>query len=933
MKLDLSQSIEAALADVETRVRIGAIRAASTMPPDYVKALLTERYEKLKESLPTEEALSIARALAYAGADASGITARLLGAKPDAVGKALEGGADEWLAFVRKQTKEAGLKGPYGLLGPMAAWKARKIIDAGNQPAADLAAIGLSKLDLWKHAAAGFKPAKDYAAILDGAFENIETQLRGGKTNAAINELIQILVMSPDPVFRFVARNTLPAFGIGAAGQLLEVVSGDSGLEPDNDVYDSLEKEMRSGERIKVSRPILAAYFASEALELFNDRETAAAVAAAAITWPGDIRLRAERIAARMSADIALPPLVWRAANHPSAARRAAATGLLSGILAKRDDLGIRHHHIDLREYDASHFQWLKSLQVPAQKQRPWMADPLASISIIGASIEATKDIAGSLNLSYATPPAGLGAIAYEGFVKRVKSLKGKSPTAGAPEPEAGDDPETEAAPAAIVRRYPDTEFPAVCRQGKTETLKVWIVAEQQQRQDPALDIPFEKGVTETQIQVFIRAPGFDADSDHQTIRIARQGPSSVAEFPLTPRDPGAQAIDVKFYHGAALLGQSRVITTISRTERRGKAERQLIDHLEGDALAVEQAAATVLYVKTLDDGHLNWRLFKPDGAIIDLGVSPQKIPQALIDQHSATQSAIIKDLLKNDMKDGEIETVLNRLSAEGYSLYKQIAPASLKPHLAELHDGDFLIIDSDADWVAWELLAETPKADLWGERFVLVRAPVLTKVSNAYVAKPGTLSEGLKDIALIIGDGIQYPKRLASRIFDRKSKLVVRPEMIKKDLGDIKNYVKGRDVVHFNCHGRSIPSYHLSYKEGPLGQLIPAMAHNLNLKWGAVVFANACSSGATDMLLAEFQSFGREFYYAGARPFIGTLGPVPEEQAVDFSRIFYKFFATEGFPAGQAMRMAREEAATKFKRPVWLFYCLYGSPQINRTW
>jgi len=70
-----------------------------------------------------------------------------------------------------------------------------------------------------------------------------------------------------------------------------------------------------------------------------------------------------------------------------------------------------------------------------------------------------------------------------------------------------------------------------------------------------------------------------------------------------------------------------------------------------------------------------------------------------------------------------------------------------------------------------------------------------------------------------------------------------------------------------------------------------------------------------------------------GARPFIGTLGPVEESEAVEFARLFYQYFADEGLPAGHAMRLARRDAERIFKAPTWLLYCLYGNAAVSRKW
>jgi hypothetical protein len=214
----------------------------------------------------------------------------------------------------------------------------------------------------------------------------------------------------------------------------------------------------------------------------------------------------------------------------------------------------------------------------------------------------------------------------------------------------------------------------------------------------------------------------------------------------------------------------------------------------------------------------------------------------------------------------------------------------------------------------------------------VSVRAPAATNPPGAGVVPPPPKppANTVEHAAMVIGDKISEPGRLGRRTFggllDR-----VDPVLIERSWAEVCAGVADKDLVHFACHGRSEPSYHLSYKDGIGGYFYPDQAHDLGLKWGAVVFANACSSATNELLLAEFQSFGREFYFAGARPFIGTLGPVPEAEAAEFAAIFYQQFIIAGLPAGQAMRRTKQIAAERFKKPIWLYYCLYGQPSTAR--
>jgi CHAT domain-containing protein len=183
----------------------------------------------------------------------------------------------------------------------------------------------------------------------------------------------------------------------------------------------------------------------------------------------------------------------------------------------------------------------------------------------------------------------------------------------------------------------------------------------------------------------------------------------------------------------------------------------------------------------------------------------------------------------------------------------------------------------------------------------------------------------------VIVGDMINDGTHLHERTFGNYSDRA-RPPLVEPDWNSLRSTVKDKDIIHFVCHGRGENLY-LSYAADPGSRLSINQVSQLGFHAGAVVFANACRSATASPLLSDFQSFGRAFYLAGARPYIRTLGPVPQSLAVEFSAMFYSYFALEGLPAAQAMRMTRQQAAKTFKRPVWLFYCLYGNTSVTRRW
>src|SRR6202042_2445429 len=92
--------------------------------------------------------------------------------------------------------------------------------------------------------------------------------------------------------------------------------------------------------------PALARFLAAEALEKFEDRDTAQALTSGVLMWDGEPRVRAEYILAHMSAVAALPQLAWSSINAPIQAYRSAAFELLDRILRRDRRLDIQDLHV-----------------------------------------------------------------------------------------------------------------------------------------------------------------------------------------------------------------------------------------------------------------------------------------------------------------------------------------------------------------------------------------------------------------------------------------------------------------------------------------------------------------------------------------------------------------------------------------------------------
>jgi len=915
------RGLSAALRDPSQWIRLGAARAALSLAPTAAVDLLEGRASELS-TLPVEETANIALALAGAGGNPLPLVAKLLQDDVSSVRRALAKDYPRWEEYAVGRIRRTSLPNrSYRLLSWLfAAWSRGEGCGkpqterALTDPIEERASIALRRFSFWKREATDLDNRIELKRVIETTFADALEHLEAQRTCDAAERLVEVAVTSRNAWVRGIAGFTLSALGSDASPLLLAMLAGDRGPRPGAEVVHSMEKDSWGLTLPPYITPDdLAAFFAAQILEKFADAETAFAVVSAAIAWPNELRVRAAHVAARMSASAALPPLVWSALYLPSASERPAAMDLLERIVGKDEDLGIRFHHIDSTELHPGQLDWLceiASARIPA---RNWMRDPSVCISILSQAIAIMPDIVGDVGSRYHDATEVQLAAGFLNSISRLfASFRG--------------------VPAIAQARYPQISFPEFCRLGDEEKLSVQLLLASTGASSPPIRIEFPRNKDQVELLVTVRAPGFFLAVDRMIMSVSRDGASDTAVFHLRARTAGQQAIDIKFMLGAAIVGHCCVVTHVTTEPRRGEAAAIVLDPIDPDTLQLHESAQAVLRVSTLPDRKLEWSIVTPDGGFQPLGNSERPFDLQEASRCAEQQGPLIRSILKDRLSPTDMAGVRAQLSAHGHRLYAQIAPPTLAVTLNELDENALVVVDSDADWIPWELLACGPTEKLWADRFILVRAPVMTKPASAKVAQPAPLPRAIDRALLIIGDKVAEPKRIAHRTFGTMAKRA-EPALIEGDWNELCDRVRGRDIVHFTCHGRRAPTYHLSYKPGVGGQLVPGQAHALGLKWGAVVFANACNSGEPELFLSEFQSFGREFYYAGARPFIGTLGPIPEEEAIEFAGLFYEQFALAGLPAGQALRRAKEEAAKRFDRPIWLFYCLYGNPSVVRRW
>jgi len=924
------EALRTAFADRSRWVRLGAVAAAPYLARDQAAGLLAESLSTLDEKSSGDTAV-LAVALARAGASdlALSLVSRLLQEDEGALREILNAPTGSpWAEELRRRAETLRLPAVSRILaGFYMAWhvSTRQRAPSPQEPWTDQerATYVRKKLRDWSEIiTSGNNELLDPSA--DSIFDAAVEQVAAGEIMGGAARLVDVAVMHPNPFIRNIACHVLPEFGTDASPLLLTTVAGEGGPRPGQDVFNSIVEEA-GGVRLRgVTSESLGAFLAADALEDFVDPGTARAVTSAALAWEGEPKLRVERVLAHMGADVAFPTLLWSALNLPQASDRRAAFALLERIVGRDETLGHIPLRIEQSEVNPGILHWVVDVAARLPNPHDWTADVDVALPIVHEAVRLARDITDegaqrpyrmprtaerATDFARSTPGPGV----LQRMARRLSNLVRPSVTR--------------------LPRHPEIKFPARCHRGDEVTLSVQLLPAAGAGTAPPFDVPIGRDESSVELLVRVHSTGFAVTEEYRALRVPREGPSDTAVFHLRASENGQQVINIKFLVGTAEIGHCFVTSEVTEGATTGNAAVTTLEPITDESLYRNGVARAVLLVKTdRDRGVLVWTLVEPGVKPRSLGRSRNSFSTEQVETWSKKYAKLIREALGKSLDSKDMEGVLAGIIANGHQLFEEVAPPTLEDELAKIPDDQLVVIESDADWVPWELLAAHPAGPLLGQRLALVRSPLITELPKSAVSVPAEVSRTIDRALLVVGDKISDPSRLHVLTFGPYADRA-KPPLDNASWEELRREVSGKDVVHFACHGRSEPTYHLSYGPKVGSRLYKHQAAVLGLKPGAVVFANACSSGLAEPLVAEFQGFGQQFYLAGARPYIGTLGPVPESHAVEFAAMFYTRFAHEGLPAGHALLFARRDAAAKFKAPTWLFYCMYGNASAVRRW
>jgi hypothetical protein len=244
-------------------------------------------------------------------------------------------------------------------------------------------------------------------------------------------------------------------------------------------------------------------------------------------------------------------------------------------------------------------------------------------------------------------------------------------------------------------------------------------------------------------------------------------------------------------------------------------------------------------------------------------------------------------------------------------------------------------------EWIPWELLHDGK--DFIGLRFAVSRLPILREPLDLGNERQRHVSSVFSLLARdVLADGVLADWKTTFDHFGMNGEWEHRFPSGEDDypsVNQLESASSTADIIHLTCHGglKKGNNYYWT-----LDHLNPqTFDYDIDSDFAAhtpmakrpLVFGNACASIATKVEdLGAMHGFGSNFMIGGALNFVGTFAPITKTMAVTFAKLFYqKLLGVPGLPIARALL----ETKLKFKEencqdPSYLFYCLYGPPDIT---
>jgi hypothetical protein len=430
---------------------------------------------------------------------------------------------------------------------------------------------------------------------------------------------------------------------------------------------------------------------------------------------------------------------------------------------------------------------------------------------------------------------------------------------------------------------------------------------------------PFDVPSEGQDVLLAVYAPGLQLlGHQRMTVHVPADGDSEPVMFELRADEPGVRTVSVTAWIGGSYLGELLVDITAERDHPAAKHRNFLAE------ISTEPTAGAVSLVVRFDPRQNAYRFeFRdednPDEVTSNLAYDPGRSVEQLV--------AGLDDLAKG-RAGRSVDQARNYLIESGAGLWSRLVPPQLREQFWDRRDRiQQLTILADKDAVPWEVLYPMDPGHDAGflvEQFPVTRgifgrrpARMLSLWPARFVLPGGSLPEAQDEIEAM------------RRLLDPRQQ----PEQVISELTSLQDLIGSGNfgLLHFACHNTYSPADGSSIKLGNV-QFTPTLmttaAINEVLSHSApTVFINACRSAGLSTTYNQLDGWASKFLEAGAAAFIGTLWAVSDGAAREFAQELYGRLQ-EGFSLGEAVKCAREAAASQPDDPTWLAYTVYGDPR-----
>lgn len=302
--------------------------------------------------------------------------------------------------------------------------------------------------------------------------------------------------------------------------------------------------------------------------------------------------------------------------------------------------------------------------------------------------------------------------------------------------------------------------------------------------------------------------------------------------------------------------------------------------------------------------------------------------------------------------------------------LYDSVIPLHIQSVLqkvASTATGDdvpglYIHVHSSFDWIPWEIMHDG--TDFLGLRFKIARLPIVPTPPDLSNCHP----HPVRRIYNLLGEGVlSFKSPSHDQLFKAWGATFngLVPDTVEKycfpdpksvsriwPVLDKVAEAEATDILHITCHGGLIDKdgkVYWSLKD----QSSDVLMHKIDSDFvkslnklalsKPLVFGNTCASSNPGEDGDLNPGLGTVFFSQGALNVVGTVAPISMNMALDFAPRFYQRLLGKdgepGLPIGQALWATKKHyrdqgeqggiGTSIGKDPSFLFYCLYGPPDI----